>query len=108
MKTNKFRIWSSVIATSVLLGATVPAFGDDGDRISAEWWQHSVSIPSPQNPILDETGMYCGIGQRGNLWFLHGTSGNPLGSPVERECTVPAEQHFFVPILNSLCTPWAV
>ena len=107
MMTNKIRIWSAVIATSVLLCTSVPASGGDSDRLSAEWWQHSVSIPREQNPILDETGTYCGIGQRGNMWFLHGTSGNVLGSPVVRECTVPADQHLFVPILNYLCTPWA-
>ena len=107
MMTSRTCIWSAAIAASAFLFTVAPAWADGGDRLSAEWWQHSVSIPSPQNPILDESGTYCGIGQRGNMWFLHGTPGNPLGSPVVRECTVPADQHFFVPILNFICTPFA-
>lgn len=78
----------------------------DGGRLGAEWWQHLISIPTQLNPILDETGASCMIGQRGDIWFLHGSLGNALGSPIERSCTIPTGKRIFLPVINLICIPF--
>lgn len=65
---------------------------------SAQWWQFVLSIPDKENPLSDSTGAKCVVGQRGPVWFLVGTSGDPL--PVHRFCSVPAGKALFFPILN--------
>jgi hypothetical protein len=66
-----------------------------------EWWQWALSIPSAVNPILDNSGQRCTIGQRGNLWFLAGNTG---GRTV-RECTLPAGSRALIPLHNTFCFP---
>lgn len=106
--TNRFSLLTTAAVAVFAIGATVPAYAQGyGANLSAEWWQNAVSIPAPQNPILDEGGSYCAIGQRGNVWLLYGSYGNAIGDPITRECTVPKGRQFFVPILNVLCTPFA-
>jgi hypothetical protein len=65
---------------------------------SAQWWQFVLSIPANESPLTDNTGSKCVVGQRGPVWFLVGTFGNP--SPVNRACKVPAGKALFFPILN--------
>jgi hypothetical protein len=50
------------------------------------------------NPVQDETGEFCDLGQAGLVWMLAGSFGIP---GVERECTIPAGKALFYPILNS-------
>ena len=105
--TSRFSLLTTAAVAAIAFGAAAPAIGEgNGANLSAEWWQTAVSVPAPQNPILDESGTYCAIGQRGNTWFLYGSYGNPIGDPITRECSVPAGRHFLVPILNVLCTPF--
>jgi hypothetical protein len=105
--TNTFSLLTTAAVVVLAFGAATPASAEgEGANLSAEWWQNAVSIPAPQNPILDENGAYCAIGQRGDTWYLYGTFGNPIGDPVTRECTVPTGRRFLVPILNVLCTPF--
>lgn len=79
------------------------AYADEGDDLGARWWQHALSIPAAINPILDDTGASCTIGQSGDTWFLHGSFG---GGRIVRNCSAPAGRRFFLPIINWLCTPW--
>jgi hypothetical protein len=95
----------SVVAAAAMATGNTEGSLDTGE-LGARWWQHVVSIPAPQNPLLDETGANCGLGQNGGVWFLHGSFGNPLGQPIERKCTIPAGKTIFVPILNWLCVPY--
>jgi hypothetical protein len=105
--TDRVSLLTTAAVAVFAFGAAAPAYGDgNGANVSAEWWQNAVSVPAPQNPILDESGTYCAIGQRGNMWFLYGSYGNPIGEPITRECTVPAGRQFLVPIVNVLCTPF--
>src|SRR3954468_7173100 len=41
---------------------------------SAAWWQYVSSIPASDNPLLDQTGADCSVGQSGSVWFLVGVS----------------------------------
>jgi hypothetical protein len=68
--------------------------------LTADWWQWALSIPTPQNPLLDRTGEDCMIGQRGDLWFLAGFLGN--GGAVTRTCSVPGNATLFFPVINQL------
>ena len=36
-------------------------------KLSAEWWQWALSIPTPENPLADTTGGKGVVGQRGSI-----------------------------------------
>lgn len=73
---------------------------------AAAWWQWVLSIPAKQNPIFDEKGELCGVGQSGPVWFLAGKSCTydddscADSASVVRDCTVPAGKFLFFPVLN--------
>jgi hypothetical protein len=54
---------------------------------TTRWLQHMLSIPADINPIADETGADCGIGQSGKVWYLAGNFFDP--TPTHRRCSVP-------------------
>src|SRR5262249_3650283 len=64
---------------------------------SALWWQWLLPIPPALNPILDSTGVHCGQGQSGHVWFLPGT----FGGTATRTCTIPTGTSLLLPILNT-------
>jgi hypothetical protein len=68
-------------------------------RLSAEWWQWALSIPTSVNPMLDTTGQNGVVGQRGSIWFLAGTFG---GGTVTRTCAVPEGRALFFPVINQI------
>ncbi len=85
---------------SILLGKSMGEW-------SVKWWQWSLSIPAASNPMMDNTGAFCNIGQKGPVWFLAGVF---IGGTVERSCTLPYGKHILFPIanafwLNSVDTP---
>jgi hypothetical protein len=63
----------------------------------AEWTKWAYSFPDGMNPVQDETGKLCDLGQAGPVWFLAGTFGV---QDVVRECTIPAGKAIFYPIIN--------
>jgi hypothetical protein len=65
---------------------------------TAKWWQWVHSIPTENNPVLDQTGEDCtqAQNQTGPVWFLAGTS---AGS-AERTCTIQAGKAILLPIIN--------
>lgn len=78
-------------------------FGTSYGDWAATWWQWALAIPAgPGHPLFDETGVDCGVGQSGPVFFLGGVF-NVSGSAV-RDCTVPARKHLFLPIVNVECS----
>src|SRR5262249_32727456 len=77
-------------------------------RLSAEWWQWILSIPTSVNPLLEgvppppvdanppET---CMAGQRGPIWFLAGVFGSGM---AKRTCTLPEGKELFFPAFNAV------
>ena len=99
---NTVRVFIAIV--SISLGLMLPlniAFGDSQSfkDSSAEWWQWALSIPVSENPLLDETGEKCVVGQRGSEWFL---AGNFAGGRTTRTCTVPEGKTLFFPVINSV------
>lgn len=75
---------------------------------SAVWWRWVADIPVSRSPINDPGGpesQICtdGEGQSGNVWFLAGSAGNPVGTVITRYCTIPSGKFVFFPIINSQC-----
>lgn len=70
-------------------------------RLQQEWWQWVMAIPSSDSPVYDKTGNRCGVGQRGDIWFLAGST----GGKVTRKCTVPEGISLLVPVVNNFCFP---
>src|SRR5258708_978188 len=108
---NLYDRWSNkrlIRLLALLLALAVPApvlLGGDDDhdrdkdhedsesfkKLSAEWWQWALSIPTSVNPLLelepkDPKEERCMIGQRGSVWFLAGVFG---ASAATRTCSVP-------------------
>jgi hypothetical protein len=78
------------------------AFPDTG-QLGKQWWQLAMSIPGPLNPFLDDTGANCGIGQRGNTWFLYSSS---FGPRADLKCTIPAGKTIFLAVVAGICVPF--
>src|SRR5690349_1562093 len=76
----------------------VTDYGASYGEWSARWWEWALSIPAAQNPVLEQNGANCGIGQVGNVWFL---AGSFSGNPVTRACTLPAGKPIFFPLINA-------
>jgi hypothetical protein len=66
-------------------------------QLTAQWMQWALSLPNDVNPVVDETGDLCAVGQRGPVWFLAGTF---FGGAVTRTCTVPEGTTLFFPVIN--------
>jgi hypothetical protein len=66
---------------------------------TAKWWDWMISAPLPSNPIVDETGEYCSVGQSGPVWYLGGT----VGGSADRRCAIPEGKAILFPIINSMC-----
>jgi hypothetical protein len=65
----------------------------------AAWWQYVLSVPVAENPLLDETGANCGVGQSGHVFFLVGSLS---GTAVRSECVVPTGAMLFFPVVNTI------
>jgi len=93
-----------VMGLLILVG---PALGDPDPlppgqlpALTAEWWEWVLSIPAPDNPLLDTTGDQCMVGQRSAICFL---AGNDSAQPaVTRACLVPADATLFFPVINEI------
>jgi hypothetical protein len=68
-------------------------------NLTAKWWQWALSIPVFENPLLDQTGEKCMVGQRGPVWFLVGNFG---GGDTTRSCSIPEGKRLFFPVINSV------
>jgi hypothetical protein len=84
----------------VLCITTNVALADDRinlEQLTPQWWQWAFSIPTAQNPIFDQTGGSCMVGQRGSIWFLAGNFGG-----TTRSCSIPAGTSLFIPVINQV------
>jgi hypothetical protein len=74
------------------------------EKLVVDWWQLAAS--SGHLPACEASN------PSGHIWFLAGTTGNPVDQPVDRTCTVPAKASIFFPIfavewstLEGACAP---
>ena len=98
------KLGSTLGALCLGLVCALPAAAhDDGGLFDQQiaWWQWTVSVPAATNPQLDQTGDYCGVGQRGDYWYLTGNT----GGETTRSCTVPKGVKLLVPIVVTFCYP---
>ena len=101
---NLIRIFR--ISGALCLGflCALPAAAHDDDPFFAlqrNWWLWAGSIPLESNPLLDETGAFCGVGQQGRYWYLAGT----FSDKTTRSCTVPKGVKLLVPVVVTFCYP---
>lgn len=78
-------------------------FGNSYGDWAAAWWQWAFALPIENHPLFDETGVDCGVGQSGNVWFLGGVF-NESGTAVRNDCVIPTGKALFFPILNVECS----
>ncbi len=79
-----------------------PMAGRSVALLTADWWQWAMSMPDEVNPVRDRTGAHCGMGQRGEVWFLAGGFGS---SRIHRVCTVPYGKTLLFPVVNMVYWP---
>jgi hypothetical protein len=102
MKSNTRRFIA--IVGIIGLGLLMPlkaalADSESFQKLSAEWQQWALSIPTDHNPQLDTTGKDCMVGQHGSAWFLAGTFN---GGSATRTCAVPGDNPIYFPVINSV------
>jgi hypothetical protein len=88
---------------SLLTWALPAAAADNLYTIQRQWWQWFSGIPVQVHPVLDTTGAYCDLAQRGNYWYL----ASNLGGETNRACTVPSGVKLVLPLDNTFCYPEA-
>lgn len=88
-----------LISLALTVSSNATADSASFAKLSAQWWQWALSIPTPENPMEDATGDTCVVGQRGSIWFLAGVFN---GTTAERTCSVPEGKVLFFPIANSV------
>jgi hypothetical protein len=109
-------VGSSTSAKAVSSASVMPLsskpFGASYGTWSARWWQYVYQFPihnppcitgSPctapiYNPLFDETGSQCSLGQSGKVWYLVGVFN--VSGIVSRSCTVPSNVALFFPLVN--------
>jgi len=92
---------SALLGLLVMGGASASDDMQEMQNLQRQWWQWAMSIPASHNPVYDKTGNRCGMAQRGEYWFLAGST----GGPVSRNCTIPQGVKLLVPIVNTVCIP---
>jgi hypothetical protein len=90
-------------ARAHVLPADAHPHGHSFAEWAALWWQYVLSVPASENPLLDETGENCGVGQEGHVFFLVGIL-NVSGTAVRTECVVPTGTMLLFPVVNTICT----
>jgi hypothetical protein len=71
-------------------------------RLTAAWWQWSISIPMSVHPFSPTSAHDCTYNQSGKTWYLGGVFNS--SGVAERECTVPVGTSLLVPALNAECS----
>jgi hypothetical protein len=68
---------------------------------AARWWQWVLQTPGPtsEHPAFDNSGAKCGVGQKGDVWFI-GAQFDSNGPVVHRSCTIPKGKSLFLPLAN--------
>ncbi len=97
---------ATAIALALLLPAALaladPAPKQDSaqlKKLSAELWQKVLSIPASVNPLIDDSGADCMVGQDGSVWFLLGTS---FGlAATTRSCMIPEGVSLYFPVVDA-------
>jgi hypothetical protein len=81
---------------SIVVPPNSNAYGNKYSEWAAQWGQMMFSIPASENPITDDIGSKCVIGQRGPIWFLAGN----FGGTTSRSCAIPEHKALFFPVIN--------
>jgi hypothetical protein len=72
-------------------------YGRSYEEWTRAWVRWIMGISADQNPLLDETGANCDVGQSGHVWFLAGN----FGGTTVRNCVVPNGKALFFPVINA-------
>jgi hypothetical protein len=71
---------------------------------SVKWWQWLLSIPKPNNPAIDSSGLHAAASQSDpNMFFLCQTIEGVDLIPT-RTTSIPAGRAIFMPIINWIST----
>lgn len=109
LKRGFLRAWRGWCSAALLAVAglapaqaqSVQALGLPVGEWASRWWQWSLGVPADRNPMSDTDGRFCAEGQQGAVWFLAGFWG-VAGTPVVRNCSVPAGKALFFPVVNNV------
>ena len=65
------------------------------------FWKWALAIPASENPVNDETGVKCAVGQSNTNSSVFYLSFNN-GGKSERSCTVPAGKALLIPVMQGI------
>ncbi len=91
------RTYAQNVGDQLIVSPNAKVFAMTYGEWTARWWQWAgFGLPEVGNPIADTSGVNCGLGQWGPVFFLAGTQG---GAPVARSCTIPAGKGILIPLV---------
>jgi hypothetical protein len=86
----------------IVVGVNESIAGKSLDQYANTWWQWTQTMSDRSSPVRNSTGEFCGVNQKGNVWFLAGGYGT---SKIKRHCIIPYGKHIFFPIINMAYWP---
>lgn len=101
MSIHRVTPWAAGLIVAASIWSSGASAAPSLKPLQHEWWQWVMAIPSGDSPVYDKTGSRCSIGQRGEVWYLAGST----GGKITRQCTVPAGASLLVPVVNNFCFP---
>ena len=97
---RSIRVLAALGAVALFGSATANA-AEPYKQLQREWWQWAMSIPGQHQSDLRQDRQSMWPGQRGEYWFLAGSTGGKL----TRDCVIPPGVKLLVPIVNNFCFP---
>jgi len=88
--------------TPELFEPSASPYGTSMERWSELTWKWIYRQPAATNPLLDQTGADCGVGQEGPVWFLPSVIPGGPQFAGERSCTIPPQRALLVQISSFL------
>ncbi len=89
------------LAEAKVLPPSSTAFGKTYTDWNVAWWQWALGLPVAGHPFNDTPAFDVPEGQSGEVWFL--ATPTP-GTPVVRNCAIPAGKALFI---ESLTSEWS-
>ena len=84
-----------------LFGSDSKPYGLNFTEWSQNWWRWFVGSPQSINPINDNNGKNCAVGQNDpHVWDLTGTG----SGTVVRTCTIPAGRAILISVAGNECS----
>lgn len=93
------------VTEAEVLDPAEPHYGKTYAEWNTEWYKWIYGIQYDEDchvPVDDSTGIYCDLGQSGDVFFLAGSFESDVAKVVRTKCVAPADTSLFFPLTNAV------